>query len=181
MDKLEPESFSLWMRILRRVPGSILWLLDASAADSEVGIKYCSLSSTPNIVKSVRGLGWDREEPDYNILSHLTRYWFLFLCLRDVGSPCGFEDSRRDSHKHVSRVWKTKNVHVLCAEKIFIFEPFQRFIYCLYFEKVSPTTINRAVSRQVLTTIISSWVGVNRILAKVRWVDCWSQLTIDLS
>ncbi|CAM9596349.1 unnamed protein product [Ectocarpus sp. 4 AP-2014] len=35
VDKLDPESFSLWMQILRRVPGSVLWLLEASAVDSE--------------------------------------------------------------------------------------------------------------------------------------------------
>ncbi|CAM9712143.1 unnamed protein product, partial [Ectocarpus sp. 13 AM-2016] len=36
VDKLDPESFFLWMQILRRVPGSVLWLLEASAVDSEV-------------------------------------------------------------------------------------------------------------------------------------------------
>lgn len=37
VDKLDPESFSLWMQILRRVPGSVLWLLEASTVDTEVG------------------------------------------------------------------------------------------------------------------------------------------------
>ncbi|CAM9226433.1 unnamed protein product [Hapterophycus canaliculatus] len=35
IDKLDPESFSLWMQILRRVPGSVLWLLEASSVDTE--------------------------------------------------------------------------------------------------------------------------------------------------
>lgn len=38
IDKLDPESFSLWMQILRRVPGSVLWLLDPRAVDSEVRV-----------------------------------------------------------------------------------------------------------------------------------------------
>ena len=36
IDKLDPESFKLWMHVLRRVPGSVLWLLEASAVDTEV-------------------------------------------------------------------------------------------------------------------------------------------------
>ena len=36
IDKLDPESFTLWMQVLRRVPGSVLWLLEPSAADTEV-------------------------------------------------------------------------------------------------------------------------------------------------
>lgn len=36
IDKLNPESFKLWMQVLRRVPGSVLWLLEASAVDTEV-------------------------------------------------------------------------------------------------------------------------------------------------
>ena len=42
IDKLDPESFSLWMQILRRVPGSVLWLLDARAVQDEVGLGACS-------------------------------------------------------------------------------------------------------------------------------------------
>lgn len=37
IDKLDPESFLLWMQVLRRVPGSVLWLLEPSAVDTEVG------------------------------------------------------------------------------------------------------------------------------------------------
>lgn len=36
VDKLEPESFALWMSIMRRVPGSVLWLMSPSASDEEV-------------------------------------------------------------------------------------------------------------------------------------------------
>lgn len=39
IDKLDPESFFLWMQILRRVPGSVLWLLEPGAADTEVGLR----------------------------------------------------------------------------------------------------------------------------------------------
>eukprot|EP00903_Cladosiphon_okamuranus_P013259 g12363.t1 len=35
IDKLDPESFLLWMQVLRRVPGSVLWLLEPSAVDTE--------------------------------------------------------------------------------------------------------------------------------------------------
>lgn len=35
-DKLDPESFFLWMQVLRRVPGCVLWLLEPTAGDSEV-------------------------------------------------------------------------------------------------------------------------------------------------
>lgn len=45
LDKLEPESFSLWMRILRRVPGSTLWLLNARAVEAEVGLRYFSTNA----------------------------------------------------------------------------------------------------------------------------------------
>lgn len=41
VDKLDPESFLLWMQVLRRVPRSVLWLLEASAVHTEVG---CSLA-----------------------------------------------------------------------------------------------------------------------------------------
>ena len=39
IDKLDPESFSLWMQVLRRVPGSVLWLLEPGAVDTEVGLR----------------------------------------------------------------------------------------------------------------------------------------------
>lgn len=38
IDKLDPESFFLWMQVLRRVPGSVLWLLEPHAVDTEVGL-----------------------------------------------------------------------------------------------------------------------------------------------
>lgn len=44
VDKLNPESFALWMQILRRAPGSVLWLLDPSAVDSEVQAQIMGLS-----------------------------------------------------------------------------------------------------------------------------------------
>lgn len=38
IDKLDPESFILWMQVLRRVPSSVLWLLEPKAVDTEVGL-----------------------------------------------------------------------------------------------------------------------------------------------
>lgn len=40
IDKLGPESFTLWMQVLRRVPGSVLWLLEPGAVDTEVGLGW---------------------------------------------------------------------------------------------------------------------------------------------
>lgn len=39
IDKLEPESFRVWMQILRRVPGSVLWLLQPSEKTRETDIE----------------------------------------------------------------------------------------------------------------------------------------------
>lgn len=44
LDKLDPESFLLWMQILRRVPGCVLWLLDPDAVESEVRFMHACVN-----------------------------------------------------------------------------------------------------------------------------------------
>lgn len=46
LDKLDPDSFLLWMKILRRVPGCLLWLLDPDAGVSEVIVLRRQADST---------------------------------------------------------------------------------------------------------------------------------------
>ncbi|CAM9400208.1 unnamed protein product [Chrysoparadoxa australica] len=45
-DKMEPESFTSWMRIMARVPGSVLWLLGSSKHRSKASVSRAHLAAT---------------------------------------------------------------------------------------------------------------------------------------
>ncbi|HYD55470.1 MAG TPA: tetratricopeptide repeat protein, partial [Burkholderiales bacterium] len=45
--KLEPESFSIWMRLLRAVDGSVLWLLDSGDANQNIRAAASQLGVAP--------------------------------------------------------------------------------------------------------------------------------------
>lgn len=69
--KITPDVFSVWMRLLQRVPGSVLWLVDSAA--------------TPNLRQTVRAHGVAAERvvfaPRCPYAEHLARYRVADLAL----------------------------------------------------------------------------------------------------